>query len=372
MASLASSNSCMLTRTKIRFRVYVRRRMSGFFTATTCPDCGGVRLCGPALEVELAGGWTIGQCVNMELTDLDQVLKGIAEGDDYQPIKQVITTLVTKMRSSLGHLIDIGVGYLSLNRGVPTLSGGESQRVKMARQLDCDLVDLIYILDEPSIGLHPRDIDHLITMLHRLRDNGNSVLVVEHDPAVIRAADWVIDMGPRAGENGGELVFSGPIDDLAHADTATAHALRRENAGPQRGRRGFTTTFDIVGAGANNLRNLSVGVPNGVMTCFTGVAGSGKSSLLAEFLETIRQPGRPKAIVVDQRPVGRSSRSNPATYVGIFDAIRRVFATANGVSPSAFSFNGQGSCLECRGRGFYRYRDVIFGRCARGVSNLRG
>ena len=222
----------------------------------------------------------------------------------------------------------------------------------MARQLDCDLVDLIYILDEPSIGLHPRDIDHLITMLRRLRDNGNSVLVVEHDPGVIRAADWVVDIGPKAGEHGGELVFSGPIEELTRADTATGEALRRETAGAQGDRRPFTSTFDITAASANNLRNISVGIPQGVLTCITGVAGSGKSSLVSEFLAAMWQPGRQGAIVIDQKPVGRSSRSNPATYVGIFDAIRRTFASANGVKPNVFSFNGRGACPECKGRGF--------------------
>ncbi len=322
------------------------------FTADICRDCNGARLSAAALAVELAGGWTIGQLVAMELTDLDQVLKDLAEGDAYARIKQVVVTLVTKMRRVLGHLIDIGVGYLSLNRGVATLSGGESQRVKMARQLDCDLVDLIYILDEPSVGLHPRDIDHLITMLHRLRDNGNSVLVVEHDTSVIRAADWIIDIGPKAGDGGGEVVFSGRLDDLMRADTATAHALRRETSRPPRRRRAFSTTFDITGANTNNLRNVLVGIPQGVMTCITGVAGSGKSSLMAEFIVAQRRSGRRRAVVIDQRPVGRSSRSNPATYTGIFDSIRRAFASANGVAPGFFSFNAKGSCPQCKGRGF--------------------
>ena len=322
------------------------------FKAAICPECEGARLSRAALMVELAGGWTIGQLVNMELTDLDQVLKSLAESDDYQSVKPMVETLVTKMRRSLGHLIDIGVGYLSLNRGVPTLSGGESQRVKLARQLDCDLVDLIYILDEPSIGLHPRDIDQLITMLRLLRDNGNSVLVVEHDPAVIRAADWVIDIGPNAGEHGGEVVFSGPVEELKRADTATGAALRREAARAPRHRRSSTSTFNIASANANNLQNISVDIPQGVLTCITGVAGSGKSSLVSEFLATMRRQGRQEAIVIDQKPVGRSSRSNPATYIGIFDAIRGLFASANGVKPNAFSFNSQGACPDCKGHGF--------------------
>jgi len=307
--------------------------------------------------VELAGGWTVGRLVDCELTELDRVLEELVARDDYEPIRDVVTTLVARVRGTLRHLIDIGVGYLSLNRGVPTLSGGESQRVKMARQLDCDLVDLIYILDEPTVGLHPRDIDHLIAMLQRLRDHGNSVLVVEHDPAVIRAADWIVDIGPRAGDGGGELVFCGRLDDLLRSDTATSRALNEQVARPRRSRRTFDDAIRIENATTNNLRNLSVRIPKGVLTCVTGVAGSGKSSLVAELIDTLRR--RPagggrggEVVVVDQRPVGRSSRSNPATYVGVFDPIRRAFAAANRVSPALFSFNAKGSCPECKGRGF--------------------
>ena len=327
------------------------------FTERTCPDCGGVRLNAAARAVELAGGWTVGRLVECELTELDRVLEDLVARDDYEPIRDVVATLVARMRGTLRHLIDIGVGYLSLNRGVPTLSGGESQRVKMARQLDCDLVDLIYILDEPTVGLHPRDIDHLIVMLYRLRDHGNSVLIVEHDPAVIRAADWIVDIGPRAGDGGGELVFCGRLDDLLRTDTATSRALNDQAARPSRSRRTFDDAFRIENATSNNLRNLSVRIPKGVLTCVTGVAGSGKSSLVAELIETLRR--RPagggrggEVVVVDQRPVGRSSRSNPATYVGVFDPIRKAFAAANRVSPALFSFNAKGSCPECKGRGF--------------------
>ena len=264
-----------------------------------------------------AGGWTVGRLVDCELTELDRVLEDLVARDDYEPIRDVVATLVARMRGTLRHLIDIGVGYLSLNRGVPTLSGGESQRVKMAWQLDCDLVDLIYILDEPTVGLYPRDIDHLIVMLHRLRDHGNSVLVVEHDPAVIRAADWIVDIGPRAGDGGGELVFCGPLDDLLRTDTATSRALNDQAAPPSRSRRTFDDAFRIENATSNNLRNLSVRIPKGVLTCVTGVAGSGKSSLVAELIDTLRRRpdggGRSgEVVVVDQRPVGRSSRSNPA------------------------------------------------------------
>ena len=394
------------------------------FRERPCPDCGGARLNAAALAVELAGGWTVGRLVECELTELDRALGELAGHDDYAPIREVVATLVARMRGTLRHLIDIGVGYLSLNRGVPTLSGGESQRVKMARQLDCDLVDLVYILDEPTVGLHPRDIDHLIAMLRRLRDQGNSVLVVEHDPAVIRAADWVVDVGPGAGDGGGEVVFSGRLDDLLRADGATSRALRdrldgQARRGPsggdgaarsravstrsasslsqkapagangaakgraapaRRGRRRFRDTLVVDNASANNLRGLTVRIPKGVLTCITGVAGSGKSSLVAELVDTLRrrqgeerepgengrrgenegrgveggrgENGRDEVIVVDQRPVGRSSRSNPATYVGVFDQIRKLFAAANGVPPSLFSFNAEGSCPECKGRGY--------------------
>ena len=357
------------------------------FRERPCSDCGGARLNGAALAVELAGGWTIGRLVECELTELDRALAELVERDDYEPIRDVVATLVARMRVTLRHLIDIGVGYLSLNRGVPTLSGGESQRVKMARQLDCDLVDLVYILDEPTVGLHPRDIDHLIAMLRRLRDQGNSVLVVEHDPAVIRAADWVIDIGPRAGHGGGELVFSGRLDGLLSADGATSRALRERTTAPRRERRPFRETLRIENASANNLRGVTVRIPKGVLTCVTGVAGSGKSSLVSELVETLRRSpgadaeprdggrrgnagrqgregrtgkngargedgGRQGVVVVDQRPVGRSSRSNPATYIGVFDPIRKLFAGANGVSPATLSFNAGGSCPECKGRGY--------------------
>ena len=362
------------------------------FRERPCPDCAGARLNRTALAVKLAGGWTIGRLVACELTELDRVLRDLADHDDYEPIRDVVATLVARMRRTLRDLIEIGVGYLSLNRGVPTLSGGESQRVKMARQLDCDLVDLIYILDEPTVGLHPRDIDHLIAMLRRLRDQGNSVLVVEHDPAVIRAADWVVDVGPRAGNGGGEVVFAGRLDDLLGAGGATSRALEERAAAPRKERRPFRDTLLIENATGNNLRNLSVRIPKGVLTCVTGVAGSGKSSLVGELVDTLRRSGadaelredgrrgndgwrdgdgrrgrdgrpgkggelredgnREGVVVVDQRPVGRSSRSNPATYIGVFDPIRKLFAGANGVSPAMFSFNARGSCPECKGRGY--------------------
>lgn len=323
------------------------------FARATCPDCKGARLNAMSLSVELAGGWTIAQLVELELTELDAVMNQLPEQPEYADLKEVVQTLVDKIRAVLKHLIDIGVGYLSLNRSVATLSGGESQRVKLAKQLNCDLVDMIYILDEPSVGLHPRDINHLIGILHRLRDKGNSVLVVEHDTSVIAAADWIIDVGLGAGRNGGEVLYSGTAKSILHIDTPTSKALRSQALKLQQKRRPWTDAFYITEAKKNNLRNISVAIPKNVLTCLTGVAGSGKSSLMEVFLETGKAKREADRIItIDQKPIGRSSRSNPATYIGIFDHIRKSFAAANNVSHAVFSFNSKGACTDCKGKGF--------------------
>ena len=243
-----------------------------------CPDCKGVRLNQTSLSVQLAGGYTISQLIEMELTDLDTVLADLPK--KYTQLKDVVQTLVDKIRAILKHLIDIGVGYLSLNRTVPTLSGGESQRVKLAKQLNCDLVDMIYILDEPSVGLHPRDINQLIGILHRLRDKGNSVLVVEHDTTVMNASDWIIDVGLGAGKNGGTILFSGTPTNIEKESTPTAKALKYQFDKKNTKRRNWNDAFQIKNASKNNLKNVSVNIPKNIITCFTGVAGSGKSSLL--------------------------------------------------------------------------------------------
>jgi len=243
-------------------------------------------------------------------------------------------------------LIEIGVGYLSLSRPVATLSGGESQRVKMARQLDCDLVDMMYILDEPSIGLHPRDIDKLLEMLVKLKEKGNTVLVVEHDPAVIITAEHIIDIGPLAGSLGGEVVFSGTYEEFRRSAGLTAQYLNKNNFMKSQ-RRSWNDSMEINNARLHNLKNISTRIPLGVLSCITGVAGSGKSSLInGVFLQQHRE-----AIVIDQSPVGKSSRSNPATYVGIFDAIRKEFARATQKPAALFSFNSEGACPKCNGLG---------------------
>jgi excinuclease UvrABC ATPase subunit len=246
-------------------------------------------------------------------------------------------------------LIHIGVGYLSLERPVGTLSGGESQRVKMARQLDCNLVDLLYVLDEPTTGLHPRDTEKLIGLLFELKNRGNSVFVVEHDPEVIKACEWIVDLGPEAGSKGGTVVYNGPTAGIAQADSRTGGAVQGHQ--PERYAQAATGYFEITNATANNLKNVSVKIPKGLLTCVTGVSGSGKSSLVHEcFL-----PEHPEAVVIDQSPIGRSSRANPLTYTGIFDNIRKEFAAHTGANASLFSFNSAGACPKCNGQGFISY-----------------
>ncbi|HOW44257.1 MAG TPA: excinuclease ABC subunit UvrA [Candidatus Aminicenantes bacterium] len=309
-----------------------------YFTQKECPGCGGDRISPQARSVRL-NGRNIAELSRLELAELDGFLSGV-DGDVARP-------LVAKARRILAHLIEIGVGYLSLNRPVSTLSGGESQRVKMARQLDCDLVDMMYILDEPSIGLHPRDIGQLLDMLRQLKDKGNTVLVVEHDPAVMACAEHVVDIGPGAGSLGGEIVFSGTLADLKRQEhNLTARYLRKREPA-RRERKKWTAAIEIRGATLHNLKNVSTRIPRGVLTCVTGVAGSGKSSLINDFFLA----GNRDAVIVDQSPVGRSSRSNPLTYIGAFEAVRREFARAAGRPASLFSFNSRGACPKCKGLG---------------------
>ncbi|HRV90111.1 MAG TPA: excinuclease ABC subunit UvrA [Prolixibacteraceae bacterium] len=312
-----------------------------YFRYADCEECGGSRINDKARSVKV-NGRTLPELVDMEFIDLYDFL-GTIEGDIAQP-------MVQKMRQILSHLIEIGVGYLSLNRSVATLSGGESQRVKMARQLDCDLVDMMYIMDEPSIGLHPRDISKLIEMLFRLKEKGNSVYVVEHDPAVIRHAEHIIDIGPGAGSQGGEIIYSGSYEGLRQSKGLTAEYLNRTGVDSFR-RREWHDSIAIRNASVHNLKHVSVGIPKAVFTCITGVAGSGKSSLVHEVF--VRE--NPDAIVIDQSPVGKSSRSNPATYIGVFDLIRKEFGRVTNSSPSLFSFNSAGACPKCKGLGEISY-----------------
>jgi excinuclease UvrABC ATPase subunit len=315
-----------------------RNAYQRFFTYGDCGACRGLRLNPRALSVRVAGR-SIGELVPIELPELDAWLATVA-GPVAEP-------LVRKMRGILSHLIGIGVGYLSLGRAVSTLSGGESQRVKMARQLDCDLTGLMYVLDEPSIGLHARDVAQLIHMLHRLRDQGNSVLVVEHEPAVISAADHIVELGPGAGRDGGEVCFQGGLEAFCQSGCRTARLMDGERRGVARPRRCGSGRWRIRDARVHNLQGVDVDIPQGVLVCITGVAGSGKSSLVHKVF--VRQV--PQAVVVDQNPIGRSSRSSPATFLGVLDDIRKVFARATGRPASLFSFNSAGACPTCKGQG---------------------
>ena len=316
-----------------------------FVTQQICPVCHGARLNQAALECRIEGR-NIAQMANLEATELVKVL---AELHDPIAVK-----VASKLIEQVEHLIDIGLGYLSLSRETTTLSGGESQRIKMIRHLGNSLTDMLYVLDEPSVGLHARDVARLTGLLQKLRDKGNTVLVVEHDPDVIAVADHVVDIGPKAGTHGGEIVFQGSYLELLKTDTLTGKFLKHTHPIKTKVRRA-TGQLTIKNANTNNLKNVSVDIPMGVFTVVTGVAGSGKSSLINDtFLEQ-----HPNAIVIDQSRVTTSVRSAPATYTGIMDDIRTAFAKANNVSASLFSFNSSGSCENCNGLGV-TYTDLAF------------
>ena len=309
-----------------------------FITLGACNLCHGGRLSQAALAVKV-GGHNIAELAAMQVDALLDVIKGIEAPE----AKAVVATL----HDRLTNLVDIGLGYLSLDRVTDTLSGGESQRVKMVKHLNGSLVDVMYIFDEPSVGLHPRDVHRLNELLQKLRDAGNTVIVVEHDPDVIQAADHIIDVGPKAGSQGGEVVFEGSYAELLKADTLTGRHLKDKS--PIKATfREATGSLPIRDAHANNLQHINVDIPTGIFTVITGVAGSGKSSLINQVF--LRQ--HPEAIVVDQSPIGVSTRSNPATYTGIMDVIRKAFATANKVDIALFSFNSKGACDNCKGAGF--------------------
>ncbi|MFT6399887.1 MAG: excinuclease ABC subunit A [Bradymonadia bacterium] len=353
-------------------------RLSKYLFETPCGDCDGTRLRKESAAVRFSdmalpdvAGTSIDEAVTrfqaIELTGEDLLV-----GEE----------LVAEVSSRLRFLQEVGLGYLTLNRGGPTLSGGEAQRIRLARQIGSDLTGVLYVLDEPSIGLHPRDNIRLLGTLARLRDGGNTVLVVEHDQETIEAADWVVDFGPGAGMHGGEVTFEGPVADLATAKssiTADYVSGRRKIEIPAKRRKLGKKAVKIVGARANNLRDVTVSFPCGVLTCVTGVSGAGKSTLVNEILypavanhlyKEIRDIAvhrkitgldhHDKVVRIDQKPIGRSPRSNPATYTKVFDEIRKIFsslpeAKIYGYKPGRFSFNvAGGRCEACSGSGLLR------------------
>ncbi|MEU7718806.1 excinuclease ABC subunit UvrA [Streptomyces tibetensis] len=340
----------------VRFeRLYLKRDLSGmsqktrdlvraFLVEGACPACRGARLNAAALATRV-NGRSIADCVRMQVTDLITVLKEI---DD--PVARPISSAAV---AALERIEAIGLGYLSLDRETATLSGGEGQRLKTVRHLGSSLTGMTYIFDEPSVGLHPRDVGRLGDLLLRLRDKGNTVLVVEHDPDVIALADHVVDMGPDAGAGGGTVVFEGTPKDLAASGTLTGRCLRRRTEVKREERRPVGELW-VKGAGRHNLRDVTVRFPAGVLTAVTGVAGSGKSTLAGEFIAA-----HDDAVVVDQSSIGISGRSTPATYLGIMDTVRKTFARETGAEAGLFSFNSDGACGTCEGRGLI-YTDLAF------------
>ncbi|MFD6948566.1 daunorubicin resistance protein DrrC [Nocardiopsis sp. TSRI0078] len=305
-------------------------------TYSTCPECGGTRLNARARSVQVAGR-TITECSAMQVDELAGFVRSLDEPS--------VKPLLDNLGHTLDSLVQVGLGYLSLDRESGTLSGGEAQRVKMVRHLGSSLSDITYVFDEPTVGLHPHDIERMNNLLLSLRDKGNTVLVVEHKPETIAIADHVVDLGPGAGPSGGHVTYAGDVAGLRASGTLTGDHLDHRAALRTRVRRP-TGAIPITGASTHNLKNVSTDIPTGVLTVVTGVAGSGKSSLIHGAL-----PGREGVVVVDQSPIRGSRRSNPATYTGLLDPVRTAFARANGVKASLFSANSEGACPECKGAG---------------------
>jgi excinuclease UvrABC ATPase subunit len=326
----------MLAKDVDSLQPHVRAFVERAVTFSTCPDCGGTRLTKEALSAKIRGV-NIAELCAMEIRDLAEWLKGLTEPS--------VAPLVEALAENLDSFVEIGLGYLSLGRPSGTLSGGEAQRVKMIRQLGSSLTDVTYVFDEPTIGLHPHDIQRMNDLLLRLRDKGNTVLVVEHKPETIAIADHVVDLGPRAGSAGGEIVYQGTVAGLRKSDTITGRHLD-DRASLKESVREPSGSLEVRGADTNNLRDVDVDVPLGVLTVVTGVAGSGKSSLIHGSVS-----GRDGVVAVDQAAIRGSRRSNPATYTGLLDPIRKAFARATGAKAALFSANSEGACPSCHGAG---------------------
>ena len=348
-----------------------------FFSRTVCPECGGARLNKEALHYRI-GGKNIAELSQMDILELRDFMRNIRS---LMTDKQwsIASEIVKEILGRLDFLIDVGLDYVSLNRSSATLSGGESQRIRLATQIGSQLVNVLYILDEPSIGLHQRDNVRLIDSLKKLRDTGNTVVVVEHDRDMMLESDYIVDIGPKAGRKGGNVVFSGTPAEMLKSDTLTARYLNGalKIDVPSQRRQGNGKTLTLRGCRGNNLKNVDVSFPLGMMVCVTGVSGSGKSSLVngtlqpilsKQFFRSLQEPlpydeilgleNVDKVVTVDQSPLGRSPRSNPATYTGVFGDIRSLFvglpeAKIRGYKPGRFSFNvAGGRCEACKGNGY--------------------
>ncbi|WP_420176263.1 ATP-binding cassette domain-containing protein [Luteococcus sp. OSA5] len=326
----------MLSKDVEAMQPHIRAFVERAIVFQTCPECDGTRLTEGARSSRI-NGKSIADVCQMQISDLTEWVVSIDEPS--------VTPLVTQLRHQLESFVDIGLGYLSLDRPTGTLSGGEAQRIKMIRHLGSALTDVTYVFDEPSIGLHPHDIQRMNRLLLQLRDKGNTVLVVEHKPEMIAIADHVVDLGPRAGSKGGEICFEGTVDGLRVSHTLTGRHLD-DRAQLKPSVRTATGALEIRGASENNLKAVDVDIPTGVLTVVTGVAGSGKSSLIHGHVS-----GRDGVIAVDQSAIKGSRRSNPATYTGLLEPIRKAFAKASGVKPALFSPNSEGACPTCKGAG---------------------
>ncbi|QMW68152.1 excinuclease ABC subunit UvrA [Mumia sp. ZJ1417] len=326
----------MLSKDVEAMQPHVRRFVERAITFTTCPDCDGTRLSKEALSSKV-NGKNIAELCQMQISDLAVWMRSLDEPG--------VAPLVAGLQHLLDAFEDIGLGYLSLDRPAGTLSGGEAQRTKMIRHLGSSLTDVTYVFDEPTIGLHPHDIERMNNLLLQLRDKGNTVLVVEHKPETIAIADHVVDLGPGAGTAGGTICFEGTVDGLRGSDTTTGHHLD-DRAALKETVRKSTGALEVRGASTHNLQDVDVDVPLGLLCVVTGVAGSGKSSLIHGSIAE-----RDGVVVVDQGAIRGSRRSNPATYTGLLEPIRKAFAKANGVKPALFSSNSEGACPACKGAG---------------------
>jgi excinuclease UvrABC ATPase subunit len=325
-----------LDKDRASLQPHIRRFVDRVAAFETCGSCEGTRLNAAALSARIEGR-NIAECSSMQISNLAEFIRSLKD--------RTAGPLLVSLRDTLESMVEMGLGYLSLDRESGTLSGGESQRVKMVRHLGSSLSDVMYVFDEPTVGLHPHDVQRMNDLLLLLRDKGNTVLVVEHEPEVIEIADHVIDLGPGAGSQGGRVCFTGDVAGLRRSGTLTGRYL--DHRTPLKKRvRGPQGQLSITGAALHNLKDVSVDIPLGVLTVVTGVAGSGKSSLINGSLA-----GRPDVSVVDQSAIRGSRRSNPATYTGLLDPIRTAFAKANGVKAALFSANSEGACGTCKGIG---------------------
>jgi excinuclease UvrABC ATPase subunit len=326
----------MLSKDVEAMQPHVRRFVERAVTFQQCPECKGTRLTKEVLASKI-NGKNIAELCQMQISDLAEWLRTVSD--------KGVAPLVAGLQHLLDSFDEIGLGYLSLDRPAGTLSGGESQRTKMIRHLGSALTDVTYVFDEPTIGLHPHDIERMNGLLLRLRDKGNTVLVVEHKPETIAIADHVVDLGPGAGSAGGEVVFEGSFEELRQSDTVTGRHLD-DRAGLKDAVRDRTGVLEVRKASTHNLKDVDVDIPTGVLCVLTGVAGSGKSSLVHGSVA-----GRDGVVVIDQGAIKGSRRSNPATYTGLLEPIRKAFAKATGAKAALFSANSEGACPSCNGAG---------------------